>query len=58
VQRDERSLGAIELCRSGDKGAFNAGQVSALEYVCEQFADFVADRPIELVRASLFPPRP
>jgi hypothetical protein len=58
VQRDERSLGAIELCRSSDKGEFNPGQVSALEYVCEQFADFVADRPVELARASLFPPRP
>jgi hypothetical protein len=58
VQRDSRSLGAIELCRGAERGAFNPGQVSALEYVCEQFADFVADRPIELVRASLFPPRP
>jgi hypothetical protein len=58
VQRDERSLGAIELCRIVDEGEFNPGQVSALEYVCEQFADFVADRPVELVRASLFPPRP
>jgi hypothetical protein len=58
VQRDERSLGAIELCRSTDRTEFNPGQVSALEYVCEQFADFVADRPVELARASLFPPRP
>jgi hypothetical protein len=48
VQRRGRLLGAIELCRGADKGAFGQGHLSALEYVCEQLSDFIGDRPIEL----------
>jgi hypothetical protein len=55
IVRQQRSLGVIELARVTSKGAFNAGQVRALEYVCEQFAEFVADRPIDLTRSSLLP---
>jgi hypothetical protein len=45
----------IELCRTTSKGPFSSGQVRAVEYVCEQFAEFVADRPIDLARESLYP---
>jgi hypothetical protein len=49
------AIGVIELGRVTSKGPFNAGQVRALEYVCEQFADFVADRPIDVTRPSFVP---
>jgi hypothetical protein len=55
ILRTRGPVGVIELGRVTSKGPFNAGQVRALEYVCEQFADFVADRPIDIARASLFP---
>jgi hypothetical protein len=58
IQRREQPLGVIELCRSADKGPFSEGQLTALEYVCEQFSDFVADRPIDLERPSLYPQPP
>jgi hypothetical protein len=55
ILRASGPVGVIELGRVTSKGPFNAGQVRALEYVCEQFAEFVADRPIDIARASLFP---
>jgi hypothetical protein len=55
IHSNQKPLGVIELGRVTSKGPFNPGQVRALEYVCEQFADFVADRPIDLARASLVP---
>ncbi len=56
VHQNGRYLGAIELAREAERGSFNDGQVSALEYICEQFADFVADRPLELTAQSILPP--
>jgi hypothetical protein len=58
IQRREQPLGVIELCRNADKGPFSDGQLTALEYVCEQFSEFVADRPIDLERPSLYPQPP
>jgi hypothetical protein len=55
IRSPKKSLGVIELGRITAKGAFNPGQVRAIEYVCEQFAEFVADRPIDLARNSLYP---
>jgi hypothetical protein len=55
IVRQQKPLGVIELGRVTSKGAFNPGQVRALEYVCEQFAEFVGDRPIDLARSSLLP---
>jgi hypothetical protein len=55
IHSKERAIGVIELARVTSKGPFNPDQVSALEYVCEQFAEFVADRPIDLARESLLP---
>lgn len=58
VHRLNQAIGAIELCRTTVKGPFSAAQISALESACEQFADFAAERPMELARASLLPPAP
>jgi hypothetical protein len=58
VHRLNQLIGVIELCRTTAKGPFSAGQVSALEYGCEQFAEFAAERPMELARAALDPPAP
>lgn len=55
IVRRKGPLGVIELGRVTSRGPFSAGQVRALEYVCEQFADFVADRPIDLARSALLP---
>jgi hypothetical protein len=56
IHRREQPVGVIELCRSAEKGPFSEGQLTALEYVCEQFAEFVADRPLEVTGASSEPP--
>jgi hypothetical protein len=56
VHQHGRYLGAIELGRQSTSGDFNAGQIHALEYICEQFADFVADRPLDLTSESVLPP--
>jgi hypothetical protein len=58
VHRLNQPIGVIELCRTTAKGPFSSGQISALEYACEQFAEFAAERPMELARASLYPPAP
>jgi hypothetical protein len=58
VHRLNQPIGVIELCRTTSKGPFSAAQVSALEYACEQFAEFAAERPMELARAALDPPAP
>jgi GAF domain-containing protein len=55
VLRQERLLGAIELCRNGEKGPFSAGQADALELVCQQLAEFIGDRSLDLARDSLLP---
>jgi hypothetical protein len=56
VHQNGRYLGAIELGRVASGPAFSKGQLSALEYICDQFAEFVADRPLDLSSASLLPP--
>ncbi len=58
VQQQGRYLGAIELGLGAGKGTFSDAHVNALEYICEQFADFVADRPIVLDAKSLRPGAP
>ena len=56
VHRRGQLIGVIELCRTTAKGPFSAAQISALEYGCEQFAEFAAERSMELARASIDPP--
>jgi hypothetical protein len=48
VRQGGRYLGLIELVNPAGGTPFHEGEASALEYVCEQFADFVASRPIVL----------
>lgn len=53
--RRGRLLGAIELCRNGERGPFGKGHVDALELVCQQLAEFIGERPLDLDRDSLLP---
>ena len=41
-----RYLGLIELVNPAGGTPFHDGEANALDYVCEQFAEFVASRPI------------
>jgi hypothetical protein len=43
-----RYLGLIELANPLGGAPFHENEASALEYVCEQFAEFVASRPVVL----------
>jgi hypothetical protein len=43
-----RYLGFIELANPQGGAPFHQGEANALEYVCEQFAEFVAARPVVL----------
>jgi hypothetical protein len=43
-----RYLGLIELANPAGEQPFHDGEANALDYVCEQFAEFVASRPIVL----------
>jgi hypothetical protein len=58
IYRQDEPLGVIELGRITSNGPFKPGQMRALEYVCEQFAEFVAERPIDLSKAALLPHPP
>jgi hypothetical protein len=55
VQQKTRRLGAIEVGRSAGRGRFSDAEREALRYVAEQFADFVAERPL-LVDADAIAP--
>ena len=35
--------------------AFHDGEVNAVDYICEQFADFVASRPIVIDDDAVIP---
>jgi hypothetical protein len=48
VRQGGRYLGLIELANPVGGTPFHEGEASALEYVCEQFAEFVASRPVVL----------
>jgi hypothetical protein len=43
-----RYLGLLELANPLGDTPFHEGEVNAFEYVCEQFAEFVAQRPVVL----------
>lgn len=43
-----RYLGIIELANPQGGAPFHEGEANALEYVCEQFAEFVSQRPVVL----------
>ena len=48
VNQGGRFLGAIELVNPEAGGSFLEAEAHALDYICEQFADFLANRPLVL----------
>jgi hypothetical protein len=48
VRLGGRYLGLVELANPQGGQPFHDGETNALDYVCEQFAEFVASRPIVL----------
>ena len=48
VQIHGRYLGAIEIANPHGGGKYSQSEANALEYICAQFADFLAARPIVL----------
>lgn len=55
VQLGGRYLGIIELVNPAGDDPFYDSEVNALDYVCEQFADFVANRPVVLDHDVIVP---
>jgi hypothetical protein len=55
VQHGGRYLGVIELANPLGGEPFRVTEVNALDYICEQFADFVASRPIVLDEDAVLP---
>ena len=56
VHQNRRYLGAIELGRAAGAEKFNPGQVNALAYICEQFAEFIADQPLDSITEAILRP--
>jgi len=48
VKQGGRYLGAIELINPGGEESFYESEANALDYICEQFAEFLTNRPIVL----------
>jgi GAF domain-containing protein len=48
VRQGGRYLGMIELVNPLGDTPFHEGEINALDYICEQFAEFLANRPIVL----------
>jgi hypothetical protein len=55
VQQGGRYLGVIELANPRGGEAFHDSEINAVDYICEQFADFVASRPIVLDDDAVIP---
>jgi hypothetical protein len=55
VHQDTRCFGAIEIARRPGLSPFSEAQIQALEYVCEQFADFVANRLLSFEAEAILP---
>ena len=51
-----RYLGVIEVANPVGGGAFYQTEANALEYICEQFAEFLSNRPIVLDAEAVMPP--
>jgi len=47
VQQRGHVFGAIELGRSASEGEFSDSQLMALEFIGEQFAEFLSERPFQ-----------
>jgi hypothetical protein len=46
VRQGGRYLGLIELANPAGDAPFHQSEVNALDYICEQFAEFLSNRPI------------
>jgi len=55
VKQGGRYLGIIELANPAGGGTFHDTDVNALDYLCTQFADFVASRPIVIDEDAVLP---
>ncbi|NRA34247.1 MAG: GAF domain-containing protein [Polyangiaceae bacterium] len=58
VQQGGRYLGIIELANPIGGGGYYESEANSLDYICEQFSEFVADRPIVLEAETLMPLSP
>jgi hypothetical protein len=47
VRQRGQVLGAIEIARSASEGDFSDSQLQALEFIGEQFAEFLGERPFD-----------
>jgi hypothetical protein len=56
VQQSGRYLGIIEVVNPEGGGAFQQMEINALDYICDQLAEFVASRPIVLEDDAIMPP--
>ncbi|HEX3776884.1 MAG TPA: GAF domain-containing protein [Polyangiaceae bacterium] len=48
VRQGGRYLGLVELVNPAGDAPFHQSEVNALDYICEQFAEFLSNRPIIL----------
>lgn len=55
VKDGGRYLGILELANPAGGTPFHEGEVNAVDYICEQFAEFVASRPIVLDEDAVIP---
>jgi hypothetical protein len=55
VQQGGRYLGILELVNPVGGEPFHDSELNAVDYICEQFADFVASRPIVLDDDAVVP---
>jgi GAF domain-containing protein len=55
VQQGGRYLGIVEVANPAGEKPFHDGEVNALDYICEQFADFIAGKPIVLDEDAIVP---
>ncbi len=55
VKEGGRYLGVIELANPAGGVPFHDGEVNALDYICEQFADFVATHPVIIDDDAVIP---
>jgi GAF domain-containing protein len=55
VQLGGRYLGIVELVNPLGGTAFHEGEVNAIDYICHQFAEFVASRPMVLDADAVVP---
>jgi GAF domain-containing protein len=56
VKHGGRYLGLIQLVNPLGDTPFHDSEMNALDYICQQFADFVASRPVVLEVDTVLPP--